>query len=270
MSACVPVSMIVPGVLPGSNGPLFYPADEVAASASAWNGVPVTLNHPMQDGQHVSASVAGERLGIIKNARFVNGKLVAEACFTGPIPAGLVEISTGLHLDVDARPGVHNGIHYIGIARRYRPDHLAILAAGRGACGVVDGCGLNVNHQHWFSNRKDFPMFATISGGYANFAGLAPPTVNQSPTDDVLDLEAERRRYDRLALNKAKKTINKKNGCTCEEEEDEEDDEEECDCMTDNRMAEWANAPVVNLMQHPPVTAIDEEPLDLENAPWRR
>src|SRR6516164_1429428 len=63
-----PVTLIVPGVLPGSKGPLYYPPDEIRNSASAWNHIPLTLYHPFDpiSGEHLSAQDSGvlQRQGI--------------------------------------------------------------------------------------------------------------------------------------------------------------------------------------------------------------
>ena len=51
-----PVNMIVEGVLPGSQGAIFYNADQIKLSEPYWDGVPVTINHPTDNnGNSVSA-----------------------------------------------------------------------------------------------------------------------------------------------------------------------------------------------------------------------
>ena len=42
----VPMVMMVEGVLDGSNGPLFYPAEEMAKLPQGWNEKPVVVQHP--------------------------------------------------------------------------------------------------------------------------------------------------------------------------------------------------------------------------------
>ena len=42
----VPMTMITPGVLNGSNGPLLYTEDELAKNPAAWNGMTIVVNHP--------------------------------------------------------------------------------------------------------------------------------------------------------------------------------------------------------------------------------
>lgn len=156
-----PLSMIVPGVLPGSKGPLLYPEDEVSKNPGAWNGIPIVVNHPMKDGMPVEARspdiLDKYQIGTVFNARY-NGKLVAEGWFdvdrTRKTNIGIYqrlvnnepqELSTGLYTDNEPFEGTWNGRDYKYIARNYRPDHLAILLTSRGACSIQDGCGVLIN-----------------------------------------------------------------------------------------------------------------------------
>ncbi len=164
-----PMTMIVPGVLSGSKGSLYYPPDEVGREVGAWNGMPLVLNHPTDaQGNNVTARSPEtlDRVGVghVFHARFVkNGKgkptLRAQAWFDEELLKNKapdvyaqvnngkpVELSTGLYTDnYKAKPGAtHNGRGYDYVAKNYRPDHLAILPGERGACSNVDGCGVNV------------------------------------------------------------------------------------------------------------------------------
>lgn len=162
-----PLTLIVPGVLNGNLGPLFYPLEDLKASYDAWNGMPIVApNHPRDEvGLPVSARLPKiwdkHGIGHVFNAS-VNDKLAAEGWFdierTKAVDARILnallngqkmELSTGLNLDQDPVPGVWNGVNgpvpYIAVARKFRPDHLAILPDTQGACSVKDGCGLNVN-----------------------------------------------------------------------------------------------------------------------------
>ncbi len=143
-------------MLTGRQGPLLY----VAASAAAWDGVPITLYHPARGGRHVSAlypGVLAERgLGHFANAAFAGGWLRAEGWFDvaavrarrpGLLPAlaggQRVELSTGLFTrNEPAWPGAtHGGRPYAHVARDYGPDHLAILPDHRGACSLATASG---------------------------------------------------------------------------------------------------------------------------------
>ena len=166
----VSASLIVPGVLSGSMGALYYPPEEIARNYAAWNGVPIVVGHPTDNsGNHVSGRDPDilERYGIGHVYRTTaNGKLSAEAWFDvdavrnydahnathilSDLEAGrVVELSTGLFTDNHpAEPNAnYNGKAYTHIARNYRPDHLALLVGQKGACSAQDGCGFNVNQQ---------------------------------------------------------------------------------------------------------------------------
>jgi hypothetical protein len=166
-----PLTLIVPGVLNGSKGPLLYPPDEIAANYKAWNGMPLLVNHPTDAlGNHLSAQdpdhgpeILKQRgIGEVRNARISKtGALQADGYFdvekTRRVDRRILahleqgkpcELSTGLFTDSEqARPyATHNGKPYSFIARNYRPDHLAVLSADQtGACSVRDGCGVLVN-----------------------------------------------------------------------------------------------------------------------------
>lgn len=159
-----PVSLIVPGVLNGNRGPLFYSLEETSKDPSAWNHMPIVVYHPEAAGMPLSARdpdvLNKQGIGIVLRSRVANGKLVAEGWFdvarTRQVDSRIldrlekrdpIELSTGLSLDpIPASPGAaFNGVSYDFIARNYRPDHLAILPDQVGACSIEDGCGVLVN-----------------------------------------------------------------------------------------------------------------------------
>jgi len=159
-----PVSMLVPGVLSGSKGPLLYPREEVTKNVLAWNHMPLTLGHPTENGRGVSARspkiLERYMLGHVFNAHSRKGKLDAEAWFdikrTNELAPSIVsaiesgqpiELSTGLFTkNTPVRNGMSfNGRSYVAIASDYKPDHLAVLLDTRGACSIEDGCGVLVN-----------------------------------------------------------------------------------------------------------------------------
>ena len=160
-----PLSLIVPGVLNGSKGPLFYSEEDTAAGADAWNGIPIVVDHPTHNGTPVSARspqvLEKAQIGTVFQTT-MNGKLIAEGWFDEELTKKVdsrvssalnngaeMELSTGLYTtDEPAQSGaVHNGKPYTAIARNHRPDHLAVLPDSIGACSVNDGCGLNVNSE---------------------------------------------------------------------------------------------------------------------------
>lgn len=143
--------LLVPGVLPGSEGPLTYTAEDTALAVNDWNGVPLVVYHPQKDGRYVSAkSPEWDWVGMVFNVKFTD-KLEGECWFDvdaltkvdkrilEKLKAGEpIELSTGLFTANETVGGVT-------YARQHKPDHLAILPDQRGACGIADGCGVLVN-----------------------------------------------------------------------------------------------------------------------------
>lgn len=158
-----PLSMIVPGVLAGSKGPLFYPLEELKRDPSAWNHMPIVVYHPTENGMPISARnphvLDKHGIGFVFGAK-AEDKLIAEGWFDvvqmekvdkrvlEALEAGKqIELSTGLFTDnVPAAEGAaYNGKAYAFVAKNYKPDHLAILPDQKGACSLKDGCGVLVN-----------------------------------------------------------------------------------------------------------------------------
>lgn len=169
----VPMTSVVPGVLNGSKGPLYYPPDETARDVKQWDDTPIVVYHPTDKatGKPLSASHPGvleeSGIGFLRNSRYVDSlkhdgwfdvqkteaydrKLVAEgkpAILPHLLSGKAIELSTGLFTDnVQSPPDYkdHKGNPYSGmIARNYRRDHLAVLPDQRGACSLNDGCGVN-------------------------------------------------------------------------------------------------------------------------------
>jgi hypothetical protein len=154
----VPMVMIVEGVLSGSEGALYYPAEELAKVPGVWNHKPVVVYHPEIAGKGISACapeiLTAQKIGVIMNTTFKAGKLKAEA-WIEPERANIVdtrimdainnnqvmELSTGLFTENESTPGEFSGKPYTAIARNYRPDHLAVLPDMVGACSIEDGAG---------------------------------------------------------------------------------------------------------------------------------
>lgn len=151
----IPVIAIVEGVL---NGKLI-PNEELTKFVTSWEGVPIPVQHPEINGQHVSAnlpSILEKRvIGRFHNVRAENSKLkgeiwidIAAAKAKGfeeilnTFNAGeMMEVSTAYFSDVESTSGTFNGKSYAGIYRNLRPDHLALLPGAIGACSIADGCG---------------------------------------------------------------------------------------------------------------------------------
>ena len=158
----VPVTMIVEGVLNGSNGPLLHLASDFGKFPEAWNGIPVVINHPEANGLNISANspevIEAGKIGTVYNSRIENNCLKAEvwleeiklSTISPDIHSAIglkqnIEVSVGVFTEYDATPGTYNGVEYTAIARNHRPDHLALLPGGIGACSIADGCGIRVN-----------------------------------------------------------------------------------------------------------------------------
>lgn len=158
----VPVVMMVEGVHSGNKGPLLHMGDDLGKFPESWNGIPVVVQHPEKDGKSISANspdvIDNQTVGRVYNTRFENGRLKAEAWLdeerlgvVSPtamkaIKAGQpLEVSIGVFTDEENSPGVWNNEEYVAIARNHRPDHLALLPGGTGACSWNDGCGIRVN-----------------------------------------------------------------------------------------------------------------------------
>jgi hypothetical protein len=158
-----PATIIVPGVLCGSEGPLLYPEDEVEASTPLWDFTPIVLNHP--EGTAKKPQIIAEYgLGLIFNTKFTD-ELTTEAWFdiekTRRIDSVIynklitkqpIELSTGVALKKTPVNATEDNIYiakngkqtiYTHIVSNLIPDHLAILQNEEGACSIKDGCGVN-------------------------------------------------------------------------------------------------------------------------------
>lgn len=154
----VPVVALVAGVV---NGFLVEP-EELSHFADAWNGRPIPIRHPKQDGEYISANlpevIERQVVGQFFNAHIADGEKLAGELWLdiakcealgGDALATLhrlqagkpVEVSTAYFCDVNPSIGNHNGQTYTGIQRNLRPDHLALLPDEIGACSWKDGCG---------------------------------------------------------------------------------------------------------------------------------
>jgi len=168
-----PVVLITEGV----HNNIFYPAEELAKFPESWNGRPLPLGHPMKSNVHVSANtpvlideysvgqvfnvnfeaattdkparLAGEvwidtdKLKTLVKKKNVTAIKLAEALENDEI----IEVSTGLFTDDTVQSGKFNGKNYTTTALNHRPDHLALLPGGEGACSAADGGGIRANEE---------------------------------------------------------------------------------------------------------------------------
>lgn len=161
----VPVVMIVEGVLNGSHGPLLHLAEDFGKFPAAWNGIPVVIDHPEQDGVNVSANspeiIDSRTVGRVYNTNVEGKKLRAEVWLDeeklntiSPETLAeindnkLIEVSVGVFTEDEDEQGEYEGIEYNAIARNHRPDHLALLTECKGACSAEDGCGVRAHKKN--------------------------------------------------------------------------------------------------------------------------
>jgi len=206
----VPVVMMVEGVHCGSAGPLFHSIEELGKYPASWNGIPVSIQHPEQDGQYISANspevLERQTVGQVFNT-FVDGNKLKAECWidieriTAISPEAYsylqnkrpLEVSIGVFSDDVPQEGDWNGEHYVAIATNHRPDHLALLPGGRGACSWADGAGIRIN-----SKQKGGESLDTTQANENVVATIQNATIQQ-PT--------KYRRKDDVKVDKAKMDI---------------------------------------------------------------
>lgn len=179
-----PCTMLVSGVLGGE----YVPIEEL--DPNAWNGRPVTVNHPTENGQAVSAGspdqFARVVIGTVFDTKTINDRLTANLWINvvnarargygyvlDRIKNGdVMEVSTGYFRDEESSSGVFNGRSYETIARRIRPDHLALLPDHVGACSVRDGCGTpRTNHLQSYGLQKMLESLLSVHTSYRELEG---------------------------------------------------------------------------------------------------
>ena len=161
-----PAQMITEGVHNGSDGPIFYPEEELAKLPEVWNHKPVVVYHPTVNGEQVSActpiQLSTRKVGVLMNTVW-NGetKKLATETWLDPVRINaidprvaesitkneMMEVSTGVYMDLERKEGEWNGEKYIGIAHNLAPDHLALLPDVKGACSIDDGAGFLRNNE---------------------------------------------------------------------------------------------------------------------------
>lgn len=180
-----PVVMLVEGVHNGSQGALYYPPEEMERAAMAWNTKPVVMYHPTSGSAATVVELENRMVGLVMNTRWDAGKLRAEAWLDAERLQTLapevaealannqqIEVSTGLYHDADPTPGMWNGEVYNFVARNHRPDHLALLPVGVGACNLVDGCGLlQLNHDGNEMNIHDDEPYVAPTMNFGESCG---------------------------------------------------------------------------------------------------
>lgn len=162
-----PVIILVEGVHRGSGGSLYYPAEVLKNVAQFWNGMPVPVHHPELNGTPISCNspdiIEKQSVGRLWNVQYeaepkprLKGELYIDVqkakTVSLPVIEALqnntpLEVSTGLFSTDDPTPGKWNEETYDAIVKDMRPDHLALLPGGKGACSWKDGCGVRANEE---------------------------------------------------------------------------------------------------------------------------
>ncbi len=189
-------TLIVPGVLAGSMGPILYSQEEVSRDPMAWNHMPIVGYHPFENGKHVSARspdvLNKQQLGFVFKATG-GDKLGSELWYDEELTRNFdqqlaekdkilprlergdpIELSTGIFMKARKAPdgAVHNGKSYSAIAEGIVPDHLATLPDMKGACSLDDGCGVGVNAATTEEHKNISSMWERFKTGVERFMKL--------------------------------------------------------------------------------------------------
>lgn len=178
----IPLIALVEGVHQAANadGPELILEKEFSSPPQQWDGIAVTVGHPMVNGTFVPATspkmMEEFTIGIIFNSTVESKKLKMEAWIddakveelggkaeniVNAIKEGEeIDVSTGYFTDSLPFSGVFNGEAYEAIQENIKPNHLAILDINqRGACSWEDGCGMARVNQHLEKDEKEVTNF---------------------------------------------------------------------------------------------------------------
>jgi len=211
----VPVIALVEGVIHAVNAPSpeLVLAEEFANGVQGWNGRPIVPDHPVRNGQQVSANdpavLALEAVGTVFNARINERRLEMEAWINPQRAARTergrallarvknkqpIEVSVGTFVIAEPRIGSFNGRAYSSVWRKIVPDHLAMLPDGHtGACSIEMGCGAFRPAEARSAKEFDEDLhprgkdgkFAPSGGGVSS--DLIPTTPLASPAKEVVE-----------------------------------------------------------------------------------
>lgn len=209
-----PVTLIVPGVLNGSEGPLYYPPEEVRKNPDVWDGMPILRNHPEQvNGPHSGRTpliLDKQGMGWMFNSSAnKDSKLQTQFWFDAERTMNLdrriydallagkkIEISTGLFtVNTKAENGAnYNGIPYSHVAKDYRPDHVAVLFDTVGACSLADGCGVHNERGQVYIPMTKPKKYRTVEIANCVATGKPGPCAQYKAKDPFKGLAQIRRR----------------------------------------------------------------------------
>lgn len=199
-----PVVAVREGVL---NGELAT-AEDIGRYVDTWNGIPLPIGHPEQDGRPVSANspriLETQTVGRFWNATFTDNALRGEIWVDvekatrlgGEALTALqklengepLEVSTAYFNDLEPTAGTFQGITYNGIQRNLRPDHLALLPNTIGACSWENGCGApRVNEKQTKKGGMATNMFEKMKNAFAKMLSVNQEDVSFGETGDLLE-----------------------------------------------------------------------------------
>lgn len=141
----------------------YVPQREVSRSEKAWNGTPVTLNHPHdENGNLISASgspktASKTNLGYLYNVKSIDGGEMLQGevwidrhnanAIGGEAETVVEKLENGDKLSVSTsyfgdrlEAGEYDGKYREKVIGNLRPDHLALLPNKEGRCSIDDGC----------------------------------------------------------------------------------------------------------------------------------
>ena len=175
-----PVILITEGV----HNNVLYTREEMKMFPAAWNGSPLPVYHPEENGKPITANspdiIAAQSVGTLFNVIYeedtdtgiarLKGEAWIDAEKADAIDARVMEklnanepfeVSTGLFTENEIKSGTWNSETYAAIAHNFRPDHLALLPDGIGACSWDDGAGLpRINEE--LSADKKLKVFSAL------------------------------------------------------------------------------------------------------------
>jgi hypothetical protein len=171
----IPVIMMVEGVHSGSGGALLYTSEELGKFTTAWDGTPVTIDHPVDnEGEAASANspeLDSQIVGRLYNTHMDGDKLKSEAwidiqrlqevsleTYTMLKENNALDVSVGVFAEEINISGEFNNEEYRAIAQHLRPDHLALLPNAVGACSWDDGCGVRTNEKNKHEDVKKIDL----------------------------------------------------------------------------------------------------------------
>jgi hypothetical protein len=196
-----PAVLVVEGVLNGG----LIPGS--ALVANDWNSVPIVINHPLDaQGLPMSARtpevLTQSGVGQLYHARLGTGsrqghtvtslqaELWLDVAQVGAIGGEAVqamamleaqhplELSTGFYSQAEETSGTFYGVPYSEIHHDLRPDHLALLPNGIGACDWQSGCGSpRLNQQ--CPCHQETPMDHAQARGWRGFVHTLKTFVQQ-------------------------------------------------------------------------------------------